>query len=297
MRLKVTQDNRLVSETQFIKGPIYIGRHPQSQVFLRDRSVSRQHAVFFLTEEGEWMVRDLQSANKTYMNGKAITVFPLKSGDHIKVGDFDIVVDLEEGQQTNKAIHLEDTRAPVSQQPSLVARELDNPLSPPIRMPAHRANDLHAMLSKVMSIGHAVDILNALLDMLIDQFQANRVWCAFRYDPEGYAEEEGGRTHLGEIFVLKNETLKNLLEQACEKRKYILLTHTGPHAPQAKDQSSIIVPILAPDRILGEIYLDSRPNSPPFSMSDLDYAMLLSISLAVILERLLVQPGDPDDPS
>lgn len=88
MRLKATHNGQVVSETQFIKGPVYIGRHPQSQVFLSHRSVSRQHAVLFLNECGQWMVRDLKSANKTLLNGKPIAEAPLKAGHTLKIGEF-----------------------------------------------------------------------------------------------------------------------------------------------------------------------------------------------------------------
>ncbi len=285
MRLAVKHNNRLVNQIHFIKGPIYIGRHSQSQIFLPDKSVSRQHAVIFVTDNVQWRLKDLQSANKTYVNGKAVTETLLRTGDLIEVGDYTIDVDLEEGGQVSKSIHLEDTHTPVSRQPQLITRELDNKLAPAIRIPAHRAKDLHELLSKVARGGNSADTLKVLLDVLIDQFQAYRVWCAFRYDPEGYAEEEGGRTNIGEPFELKHEAIKKLIEQACEKRQYILLSHIKQKSAQHSKQSAIIAPILTQDKIFGEIYLDSKPESAPFAMSDLDYAMLIAISISVIIEN------------
>ena len=72
MRLVVKEDGRIVNEFQFTKGPVYIGRHANSQIFLPNRSVSRQHAVLFNTQDGKWMVEDLASADKTYLNGKVV---------------------------------------------------------------------------------------------------------------------------------------------------------------------------------------------------------------------------------
>ena len=66
MRLVVKQGDRTVNELQFEKGPIYIGRHSNSQVFLPDKTVSRQHAVIYNTKDGQWVVEDLESANKTF---------------------------------------------------------------------------------------------------------------------------------------------------------------------------------------------------------------------------------------
>ncbi len=72
MRLVVKQSNGTINEFQFAQGPVYIGRGANSQVFLPDRAVSRQHAVIFTTQDGKWFVEDLDSANKTYLNDKAI---------------------------------------------------------------------------------------------------------------------------------------------------------------------------------------------------------------------------------
>jgi len=285
MRLTVKQNDQLVNQNHFIKGPIYIGRHSQSQVFLPDQSVSRQHAVVFLTDKGQWMIKDLQSANKTYVNDKAIMETPLRTGDRINVGDFTLDVDLEKDEQVDQLIHLEDTHAPISRQPQLITRELDNRLAPAIRIPAKRAMDLHELLNKVARGGNSIETLKVLIDVLFDQFQAYRVWCAFRYDPEGYAEEKGGRTNIGESFELKHEAIKKLIEKACQNRQYILLSHIKQQLSLPREQSAIIAPILAQDRVFGEIYLDSKPECDPFTMSDLDYAMLLTISLSVIIEN------------
>ena len=114
MRLVVKQNDHLVNQIQCIKGPVYIGRHAQCQVFLRDLSVSRQHAVVFLKEDGPWMVKDLHSANKTYLNNDVIDEALLKTGDCIQVADYLIEIDLEKENVANKFVHLEDTWTSVS---------------------------------------------------------------------------------------------------------------------------------------------------------------------------------------
>lgn len=104
MRLVVKQNDRLVSQIQFIKGPIHLGRHAQCQILLPNRSVSRQHAVIFLAEAGQWMVKDLHSTNRTYLNGNAIDQASMKDGDRIQVGDYVVEVDLEKDSAANKLV-------------------------------------------------------------------------------------------------------------------------------------------------------------------------------------------------
>ena len=285
MRLVVKQNDRLVNQIQFIKGPIYIGRHAQSQIFLPSRSISRQHAVVFLAEEGQWMVKDLHSTNKTYLNDKVIDEALIKTGDRIQVGTYVVEVDLEKDSAANKLVPLEDTQAPVSRGPQLINRTLDSRHAPAIRMPAQRANDLHQILMKVAHAGGGPETLEVLLEVLVRQFHAGSVWCYFRYDTDGIFEEQGGRTDTGESFELKGDTLQKLIKQACDNRQFFLLSHIEQQPLKEQGQSVIIAPIVADEGNLGVICIYSKPDRVPFTMSDLDYAVLLSINLGIILEN------------
>ena len=72
MRLVLKQKDGETKEFQFANGPIQIGRAADSQVFLPDRTVSKKHAVIACNGDGKWEVQDLDSSNKTYLNGQAV---------------------------------------------------------------------------------------------------------------------------------------------------------------------------------------------------------------------------------
>ena len=95
MQLSVKKRGQAANELRFKTGPIYIGRQVGSQVFLPDRSVSRQHAVIYQDASGQWLVEDLASTNKTYVNNTAVHKCPLNDDDIIKTGDFIIRVILK----------------------------------------------------------------------------------------------------------------------------------------------------------------------------------------------------------
>ena len=63
------------------------GRHPEADVFLDDVTVSRRHAEFIRTGS-LFSVRDLDSMNGTYLNGKPVTESLLADGDEVRVGKF-----------------------------------------------------------------------------------------------------------------------------------------------------------------------------------------------------------------
>jgi pSer/pThr/pTyr-binding forkhead associated (FHA) protein len=66
------------------------GRHPDSDIFLDDVTVSRKHAIF--RREGDtFVVRDVGSLNGTYVNRERIDEVALKTGDEVQIGKFRLV--------------------------------------------------------------------------------------------------------------------------------------------------------------------------------------------------------------
>jgi hypothetical protein len=66
------------------------GRHPDSDIFLDDVTVSRRH-VEFHREGGGFSVHDVGSLNGTYVNREPVDVAPLAGGDEVQIGKFRLV--------------------------------------------------------------------------------------------------------------------------------------------------------------------------------------------------------------
>jgi pSer/pThr/pTyr-binding forkhead associated (FHA) protein len=66
------------------------GRHPSSDIFLDDVTVSRRHAEFTRTDDG-FVVRDVGSLNGTYVNRERIEDGPLSGGDEVQIGKYRLV--------------------------------------------------------------------------------------------------------------------------------------------------------------------------------------------------------------
>ena len=62
-----------------------IGRSPECALCVNDVRVSRQHCELKRWGDG-WMLRDLNSSNRTFVNGKAIKEHVLQDGDRIELG-------------------------------------------------------------------------------------------------------------------------------------------------------------------------------------------------------------------
>jgi transcriptional regulator with PAS, ATPase and Fis domain len=69
-------------------GVTAIGRDPDVSAHLPDPSVSRRHAEIRWTVGAPPMLRDLESRNGVYLNGRRITQAPMKANDVIRLGDW-----------------------------------------------------------------------------------------------------------------------------------------------------------------------------------------------------------------
>jgi pSer/pThr/pTyr-binding forkhead associated (FHA) protein len=66
------------------------GRHPESDIFLDDITVSRRHAEF-VHRNGTYSIRDVGSLNGTYVNRERIEEAVLATGDEVQIGKFKLV--------------------------------------------------------------------------------------------------------------------------------------------------------------------------------------------------------------
>jgi pSer/pThr/pTyr-binding forkhead associated (FHA) protein len=67
-----------------------VGRHPDSDIFLDDITVSRRHAEIRRGPDG-FSLHDVGSLNGTYVNRERVEEAGLRSGDEIQIGKFKLV--------------------------------------------------------------------------------------------------------------------------------------------------------------------------------------------------------------
>jgi len=296
MRLVVKKDGQTVNELQYEAGPVYIGRHEHSQVFLPDRAVSRQHAVIFVGADGRWMVEDLDSANKTYLNGEAIQKSRINTGDCIRIGDFTIEINLEDEAGGRRDIRLEDTLVPSPRKPGTVSagssreiiiRRPDAEHAPEIRLPAKRLNDFLQAAEAICSANGPDAVVKTLLSVTLGQFNAYRTWCALRALPEGPMTAHAGKSRNGQDVELARIKIGKKITEAIEKKEFMLLPRVSLPTDEGHKSicSAMIAPVIDPSGCFGVLYVDKKADREHYSLSDLDYLMLLAIHTAAIVEN------------
>jgi pSer/pThr/pTyr-binding forkhead associated (FHA) protein len=85
--LVVTRGPNVGSRIPLGNRRITAGRHPESDLFLDDVTVSRRHAEILYTEDG-YEVSDVGSLNGTYVNRQRIDRALLQHGDELQIGKF-----------------------------------------------------------------------------------------------------------------------------------------------------------------------------------------------------------------
>ena len=120
--LKKISDPSFIKKLEFTEYPVKLGRESDNEILLEDQRkiISRSHAKIINTE-GLVQVLDLGSSNFTYLNGEKL--FPndevaLKTGDVIKIGDYEMDVVLEQVKTMN-APNFDDQKTMIFSNPFL----------------------------------------------------------------------------------------------------------------------------------------------------------------------------------
>ena len=69
---------------------VTVGRHPDSDIFLDDITVSRRHAQF-ARAHGAFSVSDAGSLNGTYVNRQRVDQAELVGGDEVQIGKYRLI--------------------------------------------------------------------------------------------------------------------------------------------------------------------------------------------------------------
>lgn len=115
---------------EMVDSEIAIGRAASCHVILEDKKSSRKHVVI-LKQDGQWVLKDLGSANGTLVNGQRVDEHVLVSGDEIRVGDTRFKFKMfQAGYESKKAEFLQ---IPVEPESAFPAPPLPGPgmASPP----------------------------------------------------------------------------------------------------------------------------------------------------------------------
>lgn len=278
-----------------------VGRHPDQDMQILDRVVSKEHAHVERQADGTYAVRDNGSRNGTFVNGVIVQGQQrLHDGDRITVGSTEIVY--HEGTRTDPlagrvTIHTDNIQTHIR---SRMAETSDRFLP---EGQVHDVNVLRRDYEKLRisyelsnSIGVEMDLdnlLSKILDRAFDIFPADRGVILLRVD---------GVEHLVPMVVRardpKTDTdnvriSQTILHEIMTEKQAILSSDAMMDSRFAQAHSIIMegvrstmtVPMLHENEVLGVIHLDSKIATGAFTEKDLQLLSGFAKQAAVMVQH------------
>ncbi len=263
-----------------------LGRHPDNSIQVLDRIVSKEHARVTLAPNGSWVIRDAGSLNGTMVNGERIGEAVLNTGDRIQLGNtvFEFVETNPRAQQAQAAA----TRSRVTMMPGQVQSEVRNRIDASKRfLPVAEISDIDTLKAdyEKLRVAHelsqklAIDTdLDHLLQQIVDEtFQIIRADRAviLLHDQELDALQPA---YVRQKRADEEIKLSNTILDEVKRNKAAVLSSDAMVDERFKAAKSIImqgirstmcVPLLVGDQLVGAFHVDSMLASGAFTDKDL----------------------------
>ncbi len=265
------------------RGPlITLGRATECTIPIKDRYLSRRHAEIAFDNDA-WLVRDLGSVNGTLLNGTRLHgAAPLRPGDRIKIGDTEILVDVDEHTTSQSHIIALDSESH--------ATALAIPLRDAIE-DTTRTNILALLAMQFIEDRSMGELFDFILDRVVELLQPSRAALALLSDDhETFSNVLLRRSDDREsvdLFISRT-----LLREVVENRKVISFVDTSQDEKlaQAKSivaqdiRSAVCAPLMIGDAVLGVLYLDFQANRGSVTRDDVHLLAQIARFAAVKLE-------------
>ena len=307
----IYQDGDTPQSYTFATGEVVIGRSPECNVVLKDFGISRQHARIVVDEEGARIV-DLKSKNGTQVNGVPVVEAPLKDGDRILLGKFQLTF----SKSLEGKVVLDEAK-PLSEEAGTIIRsvgELSKLLSasdtagaPALaekKAPAdvqelaesNRILKVLTEFSKTLIATRPVEeVLQQVMDIVFDHVPADRGFLMLH--------EEGSDKLVPMVVKHRNTpssgdqaqiSISKTIADRVIKDRVSILTSDALVDPRfgAGDsirfhgiRSAMCAPLWNKEQVIGIVHVDSPMLTNCFNLNDLDLLTALANYAAVAVER------------
>jgi adenylate cyclase len=306
----IYQDGDTPQAYTFTEGEVTIGRSPECQIVLKDFGISRTHARLYADEDGV-RIQDLKSKNGTQVNGVPVVEAPLKDGDRILLGKFQLAF-----SKTLEGKVVLDEAKPLSEEAGTIIRsvgELSKLLSDTGQREAvglaekkvsadvldvEKANRILKVLTKVAETLIAVrpveEVLQQVMDIVFEHIPADRGFLMLSEDgsdkltPMVVKHRNSNSADEGKISISKT------IADRVTKDRVSILTSDAMVDPRfgAGDsirfhgiRSAMCAPLWNQAHVIGIIHVDSPMLANCFTLNDLDLLTALANYAAVAVER------------
>jgi len=292
MHILLYQEDQLSEIYRFEGEPVNIGRHAGSEIRLTCSAASRRHAVIYRTKDGRTLIKDLDSANGTWVNDTPTLEHPLQSGDRIKIGTATLELRLDQPAKILPAEILDDTIFEKESPTHYLRRTLHDPQGPDICFPLKRAKDFCLASGAISASRDAEHALQTMTVMLIQQFRPSRIWACLCDGPLESPTTAVGVSDQGQPVTLEEIDLQAEIRHVLKTGEYLLVPNTATDEEVEDPGSALIVPLSTEEAPAGVLLVERRADWAPYSLGDLDYLMMLALHLSSVLAGFGVVQAD-----
>ncbi len=294
-------------------GRTRLGRGSDNDVILADVSVSRYHAEI-LREGNGWVVHDLKSTNGVEVNRVPVEKAPLRPGDLLTIGSFEVRLEEEEVKPPRPAPAasegLDGTIASLGNATIIrplaefaAAYGLKEGVGPaPALLETDDQAYVHRMfgfltrLARMLTLADSVDdVLARVLDLAFEAFPVDRGFILLSNDAGDLVCELARIKNKSQLHPSGEVPVSRTMLQAVIDERVALVTFDaqadqrlsgGESIRLHQIRSAMCAPLWSGERIVGVIQVDSPFHVGAFRERDLDVLTTLANYAAVAVERI-----------
>ncbi|HEX7150133.1 MAG TPA: SpoIIE family protein phosphatase [Thermoanaerobaculia bacterium] len=263
---------------------VSIGRSSECTIPIKDRYLSRKHAEL-LAIDGSWILKDLGSANGTYINGsRVVRQQPLQAGDRIRLGDTEIVFETAERKSTDKMLAVESR---VSATIAIPVHDIDRPDAQDVS----RLRTLNALARELIEDRPMEELFGYIVERVMEHLRPSRAAIALLgSDGRSFAQVEVRRQDKADAEEL---TISHtLLAEIVEEKKALAFMDVTVDEKLSRAQSIIMqgihsilcAPITIGNAVVGVLYVDYLFNQRSISEDDVRLVAQIARFAATKLE-------------
>ncbi len=275
-----------------------IGRHPDNTIQILDRIISKEHAQVQRTAENRFLLRDLRSLNGTFVRGDRVTERLLEDGDEITMGSTRLLfvdkgAEDEALQRVTIAPGLTEShiRQRIAAQSGefLTERAINDDAV--LRRDYERLRIGHELAKSVGSELDLEKLLPKILDKAFELVGADR-GAILLMNAEGDLVPRYVKTRTGKD---DNNILlsKTVMTEVTTNKTAVLSSDammdsrfSGAHSIIMQGiRSTMTVPLLHADELLGVMHLDSQIASNAFTEKDLQICTGMAAQAAIAIQN------------
>jgi Nif-specific regulatory protein len=255
---------------------VSLGRDPSNPICLPDPALSRRQCVF-IQNDGTWTLKDLASANGTFVNGVPITSHRLVAGDRVSVGGSVLLFVARPVESPCKDVHLVDSEP--GQQSERLTLEDTKYLQPAAEPTRSRTTEtgLRALL-RLSTLIHSATTETTLyreLVTLLGEMIPGDLIAVLLVGQDG--EVEAVYKNVADSVPI--DVNRVLVRQVMTERSGVLVpggtTTAGTREVSAAEARTVMcAPLQAGERQVGVLYLSGRPGA--FGTEDLQLLTAVS---------------------